>query len=115
MLLNDAQARPERQQKSAGKTGAFDLVVTTSSSTVVTAMSSTGQIDRRDSSDYWTVLPPPCSAICELNGESPCLGSSTTTIVPIFTRLYRSITSSFVIRMQPEEIDAPIYSGWLVP
>ncbi len=34
---------------------------------------------------------------------------------PSSTRLYRSITSSFVIRMQPEEIDAPIYSGWLVP
>src|ERR1700733_4446202 len=64
---------------------------------------------------YWIALPPPCSAIAELNGESPCFGSSTTTMVPILTRLYRSITSSLVIRMQPEEIDAPIYSGWLVP
>src|SRR6266550_5590576 len=61
------------------------------------------------------VLPPPCKAICELNGESPCFGSSTTTMVPIFTRLYRSITSSLVMRMQPDEIDAPLYSGWLVP
>ena len=34
---------------------------------------------------------------------------------PIFTRLYRSITSSLVIRMQPEEIACPMYSGWLVP
>src|SRR5262249_8464147 len=59
--------------------------------------------------------PPPCRAICELNGESPFLGSSTTTMVPTFTRLYRSIASSLVRRMQPEEIDAPIYSGWLVP
>ena len=54
-------------------------------------------------------------ANAELNGESPWCGSSTTTMVPIFTRLYRTITSSLVIRMQPEEIDAPIYSGWLVP
>src|SRR3954464_2408339 len=36
-------------------------------------------------------------------------------MLPIFARLYRSITSSLVIRIQPEEIDAPIYSGWLVP
>ncbi len=59
--------------------------------------------------------PLACSAIFGLNGESPCLGSSTTTMVPSFTRLYRSITSSLVNRMQPEEIDSPIYSGWLVP
>ena len=75
-------------------------------------------IDRRSREKrggYWTELPPPCSAICELYGESPWCGSSTTTMVPILTRLYRSITSSFVMRMQPEEIDAPIYSGWLVP
>src|SRR3954463_7498337 len=65
--------------------------------------------------DYWMELPPPCSAIFELNGESPCLGSSPTTMPPILTRSYRSIASSLVIRMQPEEIDAPIYSGWLVP
>src|SRR5262245_26896371 len=32
------------------------------------------------------VLPPPCSAIFELNGESPCLGSSTTTTVPTAAR-----------------------------
>ena len=31
------------------------------------------------------------------------------------TRSYRSITSSLVMRMQPDEIEAPIYSGWLVP
>ena len=30
---------------------------------------------------------PPCRAIFELKGESPCLGSSTTTTVPCFTRL----------------------------
>ena len=31
-------------------------------------------------------LPPPCRAIFELNGESPCFGSSTTTTVPTPTR-----------------------------
>src|ERR1700753_2705590 len=36
-------------------------------------------------------------------------------MVPTLTRPYRSIASSLVRRMQPEEIDAPIYSGWLVP
>ena len=58
-----------------------------------------------------------CKATCEPEpkGESLWCGASTTTMVPIFTRLYRSITSSFVKRMQPEEIDEPIYSGWLVP
>ena len=97
----DAEPSPARasrtvQQKSAGKTGAFESM-------------------RLSAAVYWSALPPPCSAICELNGESPWCGSSTTTTVPTFTRLYRSITSSLVIRMQPEEIDAPIYSGWLVP
>src|ERR1700736_3079613 len=98
MLLSRPPVRPSRQQKSAGKTGAFDLVSTVAAR-----------------SGYWIELAPPCSAICELNGESPCFGSSTTTMEPILTRLYRSMTSSLVIRMQPEEIDAPIYSGWLVP
>ena len=42
-------------------------------------------------------------------------GHSTTTIVPSCTRLYRSIASSLVTRMQPEEIACPMYSGWLVP
>ena len=37
--------------------------------------------------DIGPPLPPPCRAICELNGESPCCGSSTTTMVPTFTRL----------------------------
>ena len=32
------------------------------------------------------LLPPPWRAICELNGESPCFGSSTTTTVPSPTR-----------------------------
>src|SRR5437764_14472897 len=58
---------------------------------------------------------PPDSATCGLNGESPCLGASTTTTVPIFTRLKRSITSSLVMRMQPDEIAEPMNSGWLVP
>src|ERR1051325_4641885 len=53
--------------------------------------------------------PPPCSAIRELNGESPCFGSSTTTMVPILTRIYRPITSSLGLRRQPGQIDAPIY------
>ena len=39
----------------------------------------------------------------------------TTTLVPIFTRLYRSITSSFVRRMQPDETRLPIVDGALVP
>src|ERR1700687_5284204 len=44
---------------------------------------------RTDAGGYCISGPPrpPCSAICELNGESPCFGSSTTTMVPIFTRL----------------------------
>ena len=41
----------------------------------------------------------------------PCPGAKTTTIAPILTRLYRSMTSSLVMRMQPEEIACPIYSG----
>jgi hypothetical protein len=32
-------------------------------------------------------VPPPCRAICGLNGESPLCGSSTTTMVPTLTRL----------------------------
>src|SRR4051812_39955668 len=84
------------QQKSAGEPALFEMMY--------------------GDAAYWIVLPPPpCSAIRELNGESPCFGSSTTTMVPVLTRLYRSMTSSLVIRMQPGERDAPIYSGWLVP
>src|ERR1700746_1763022 len=67
---------------------------------------------------YCTVPKLVWLGICELpapHGVSPWCGSSTTTMVPIFTRLYRSITSSLVIRMQPDEIEEPIYSGWLVP
>ena len=48
------------------------------------------------------------------NGLSPP-GGSTTTVVPCFTRSNRSMTSSLVMRMQPDEIAWPIYSGWLVP
>ena len=42
-------------------------------------------------------------------------GGSTTTIAPCLTRSKRSMTSSFVMRMQPDEMAWPIYSGWLVP
>ena len=56
-----------RQQKSAGETGAFN--------------------DRGWRSPYCIMAPPPCSAICELNGESPCFGSRTTTMVPTLARL----------------------------
>ena len=44
----------------------------------------------------------------------PCFGPNTITCVPVFTRLYRSIASSLVIRMQPDEIACPIYSGWFL-
>src|SRR6266480_6505250 len=43
-------------------------------------------------------------------GRPICFGARTTTTTPIFTRLYRSITSSLVIRIQPDEIALPIYS-----
>src|SRR5438132_6539506 len=43
------------------------------------------------------------------------LGGSTTTVAPCLTRSKRSMTSSLVMRMQPEEMAWPIYSGWLVP
>jgi hypothetical protein len=36
---------------------------------------------------------------------------STTTRVPTFTRLYRSITSSVVSRMHPEATDVPMVHG----
>src|SRR6185437_9264279 len=42
-------------------------------------------------------------------------GGRTTTVAPIFTRSKRSMTSSLVMRMQPDEMAWPIYSGWLVP
>jgi hypothetical protein len=32
-----------------------------------------------------------------------------------FTRFTRSMMSSLVMRMQPDEMAWPIYSGWLVP
>ena len=47
----------------------------------------------------------------EVVGESPEPGASTTTGVPILTRLNRSIASSLVRRMQPDEIADPMYSG----
>jgi len=43
-----------------------------------------------------------------LTGGEP---GSTTTRVPTFTRLYRSITSSFVSRIHPEDTDVPIVHG----
>ena len=36
-------------------------------------------------------------------------------IAPSFTRFTRSMMSSLVMRMQPDEMAWPIYSGWLVP
>src|SRR5262245_48371046 len=39
--------------------------------------------------------------------DAPCFGPSTTTSAPVFTRLYRSITASFVNRMHPDEIACP--------
>src|SRR5215475_6919212 len=39
----------------------------------------------------------------------------TTTLVPVFTRSKRSVTSSLSIPMQPEETNLPIVEGWLVP
>src|SRR6059058_5225776 len=39
----------------------------------------------------------------------------TTTLVPTSTRLNRSLTSSLVSRMQPEETNFPIVEGSLVP
>ena len=47
--------------------------------------------------------------------SKPASLQSTTTVAPTLTRVYRSITSSLVSRMQPEEIARPMYSGWLVP
>jgi hypothetical protein len=40
---------------------------------------------------------------------------STITLAPIFTRPYRSATSSLVSRIQPDETRFPIVSGLLVP
>ncbi len=40
---------------------------------------------------------------------------STITVAPISTRLKRSITSSFIMRMQPEETALPMLHGWVVP
>ena len=51
------------------------------------------------------------AAIRALHGESPCPGPSTTTGVPTFTRAYRSIESSLVMRIQPDETALPMYSG----
>jgi hypothetical protein len=39
------------------------------------------------------------------------LPGSTTTRVPTFTRVYRSVTSSFVSRMQPEDTKVPMVDG----
>ena len=39
----------------------------------------------------------------------------TTILVPTFTRLYRSITSAFSIRIQPLDTRWPIVAGELVP
>jgi len=43
------------------------------------------------------------------------LRARTTTTVPVLTRSYRSMTSSLVMRMQPDDTAAPMRSGWLVP
>ena len=51
------------------------------------------------------------AAIRALHGESPCPGPNTTTGVPTFTRAYRSIESSLVMRIQPDETALPMYSG----
>src|SRR4029077_5813310 len=40
---------------------------------------------------------------------------STTTLVPTSTRLKRSLTSSLVMRMQPEDTNFPMVVGSLVP
>src|SRR5262249_11549728 len=59
----------------------------------------------------YRVRPSVYDATCGLSGESPWPGLSTTTGAPTLTRPYRSITSSLVMRMQPDEIAWPIYSG----
>src|SRR5271156_4138687 len=46
---------------------------------------------------------------------SGALFGSTTTLVPISTRLKRSLTSSLVRRMQPEDTNLPMVVGSLVP
>ena len=56
---------------------------------------------------------PRGSAIGPFHALRP--GGSTTTIAPCLTRSKRSMTSSLVMRMQPDEMAWPIYSGWLVP
>src|SRR6476620_9150032 len=61
--------------------------------------------------DQFASLRPPVKATRGLVGESPDPGASTTTTVFTLTRLYRSIASSLVRRMQPDEIAEPIYSG----
>src|ERR1043165_5534858 len=40
---------------------------------------------------------------------------STTTLAPTLTRLNRSVTSSLVMRMQPEDTNLPIVVGSVVP
>jgi hypothetical protein len=51
--------------------------------------------------------------------EAAALGGGfpgcTTTRVPTFTRVKRSVTSSLVRRMQPEDTKVPMVEGWLVP
>jgi len=39
----------------------------------------------------------------------------TTTRVPCLVRSYRSLTSSFACRLQPDETNLPMVEGWLVP
>ena len=39
----------------------------------------------------------------------------TITRVPTFTRVKRSVTSSLVRRMQPEDTKVPMVEGWFVP
>src|SRR5262249_6510532 len=57
---------------------------------------------------------PALNATRGLWGESPSFGRSTTTGAPTFTRLYRSMTSSLVKRMQPDEMVGRLYPGGVV-
>jgi hypothetical protein len=75
------------------------------------------------------VTAPPLDgtgAVAEADGAAAAAGAEaaavcggfpgiTTTRVPTFTRVKRSVTSSLVRRMQPEDTKVPMVEGWLVP
>ena len=61
------------------------------------------------------VVGLPEQAMRGLVGEVARSGRQHHTGEPILARFNRSIASSLVKRMQPDEIADPIYSGWLVP